>query len=163
MSKKDLLNGKKVLVVDDELDILELVQEQLPMCTVSKASSFTEAKQMLETNYYDLAILDIMGVDGYKLLEIANRQKVTAVMLTAHALSPGNVVKSYKGGAASYLPKEKLAEIQDFLEDIFEAKKTGKHAWWNWYDRLSSFFEKKFGPNWREEDKDFWKNFGHYV
>jgi len=42
-----------------------------------------------------------MGVDGYKLLEIAVERKVIAVMLTANALSPEDTVKSLKDGAAS--------------------------------------------------------------
>ena len=42
-----------------------------------------------------MVILDIMGVDGYKLLGIANQKKIIAVMLTAHALSIQDTVKSF--------------------------------------------------------------------
>ena len=38
-----------------------------------------------------------MGVAGYDLLKIATQKNLTSVMLTAHALSPENVTKSYKG------------------------------------------------------------------
>jgi DNA-binding NtrC family response regulator len=109
-----------------------------------------------------MAVLDIMGVEGFQLLEIATQREVTAVMLTAHALSPDNVVKSYKEGAASYLPKEEMVNIAAFLNDILEAIEQGKSTWGRWYDKLGSFFEKKFGEDWQKDDKDFWKNFPHY-
>ena len=110
MSKDDLLEGKIVLVVDDEPDVLETLDDLLPMCHVVKASTFQEAKELLETQAFDFAILDIMGVRGYELLECATRKKVIAIMLTAHALSVENTIKSYKRGAASYLPKDEMSD-----------------------------------------------------
>jgi DNA-binding response OmpR family regulator len=130
---------------------------------VVKASSFGEAKDLLETQYFDITILDIMGVDGYKLLEIANKRKVMAVMLTAHALSPEDTVKSYEEGAAYYVPKEKLSEITTYLNDILEAKEQGKSFWWRWLDRFEVFFDEKFGPDWKDKDKNFWDKFPYYV
>jgi DNA-binding response OmpR family regulator len=64
------------------------LEELLYMSDVTKASTFEEAKKLLETRPFDIAILDIMGVGGFYLLGIANREKVIGVMLTAHALSP---------------------------------------------------------------------------
>ncbi|MBW1800410.1 MAG: response regulator, partial [Deltaproteobacteria bacterium] len=147
---------------DDEPDVLETLEELLTMCDVVEAANFEEAKELLETQYFDIAILDIMGVDGYQLLDIANKRNVIAVMLTAHALSPDNVVKSYKEGAASYLPKDEMANITTFLNDILEAKEQGKNLWWRWFDRLGSFFERKFGPDWQKDDKEFWEKFMYY-
>ena len=91
MSDTKLLDGKKVLVVDDEPDILESLEELLDMCEVVAASTFDEAKELLESQDFHIAILDIMGVDGYRLLDIANKRDVPAVMLTAHALNAGNL------------------------------------------------------------------------
>ena len=159
MEKKDLLDGKKILIVDDEPDVLDTLEELLPMCEVSKATNFDEAKELLETQYFDMAILDIMGVDGYKLLEIAKGRDIIAIMLTAHALSPENTVKSYKEGAASYIPKEEMANITTYLNDILEAKEKGKNLWWRWFDRFASFYEKKFGEDGQEHDEEFWKKF----
>ena len=96
-----MLEGKKILLVDDEPDVLDTLDELLPMCKVVKASNFKAAKDYLETRYFDMAILDIMGVDGFALLEIATHRNVPAVMLTAHALSPENIVKSYQEGAVN--------------------------------------------------------------
>ena len=157
------LNGKRVLIVDDELDVLETLSGLLSMCDVKEASTFDEARELLDKEELDIAVLDIMGVDGYKLLEIANRKKVMAVMLTAHALSPDNIVKSFKGGAASYLPKEEMAKIAEFLDEVLEAKEKGKHFWWRWLDKWGSFYDNKFGPDWKEEDKEFWEKFKYWM
>ena len=159
MSRNELLEGKRVLVVDDEPDVLETLDELLPMCHVVKASTFQEAEGLLETQPFDLAIFDIMGVSGYELLELANRNKVISIMLTAHALSVENTIKSYDKGAASYLPKDEMSEIKVYLTDILEAKEKGENFWWRWMDRLGSLYDKKFGPDWKEKDKNFWNNF----
>jgi DNA-binding NtrC family response regulator len=162
MSNKTLLDYKRVLVVDDEPDVLDTLEQLLPMCDVAKATTFDEAKDLLETEYFDIAILDIMGVDGYKLLEIAKKRNVIPVMLTAHALSPANLAKSYKEGAASYVPKEEMTNITTFLNDILEAKEQGKNVWGRWLDRLGAYFDKKFGSNWQKEDEDLWEKFAKY-
>ena len=159
---KDLLKYKRVLIVDDEPDILAALEALLPMCDVVNATTFEEAKEILETQYLDIAILDIMGVDGYRLLEIASRRKVAPVMLTAHALSPEDTVKSFKEGAASYVPKEKMSEIATYLNDILEAQDKGKSAWWRWYDRFASYYDKKFGPDWKKFDTEFWEKFSSW-
>ena len=144
MARKSPLQGKKILIVDDEIDVLETLEEGLGMCELAKASSFEQAKKLLETQHFDFAILDIMGVNGYKLLEIANQEKVSAIMLTAHALSPEDIVKSHKEGAASYVPKAKISDIEVVLSEILEAKEQGKNSWWHWRARFGSYFEKKF-------------------
>ena len=74
MSDTGLLNGKKILIVDDEPDILAVLEDMLDMCELVKASSFEEAKTYLETQNFDIAVLDIMGVDGYGLWKLPNRK-----------------------------------------------------------------------------------------
>ena len=162
MSKYPFIESKRILIVDDEVDVLETLEDLLTMCQVTRASNFSDAKKLIENRYFDMVILDIMGVEGYDLLEIANTKKLTAVMLTAHALSPDNLVKSYKEGAASYLPKEELVNIASFLNDIMEAKEKGKNPWTRWYDRMGSFFEKRFGADWQKSDQEFWEKFPFY-
>ncbi|UCE08733.1 MAG: response regulator, partial [bacterium] len=145
MGNNDLLEGKRILIVDDEPDVLDTLADLLPMCVVTNASSFEQAKELLESQYFDMAILDIMGVQGYELLKICNQKRVIGVMLTAYAVTPENIKKSYDDGAASFVPKEKMADITTFLNDILVANEKGKNLWWRWIDRLADYFEKKFG------------------
>ena len=158
MAKKSLLDGKRVLIVDDELDVLSTLEELLPMCQVERALNFQDAKYLLETQPFDMAILDIMGVDGYGLLEIANDRGVIAVMLTARALSPDDVRRSFKGGASFYVPKDEMGDIATFLNDVLEALEKGKHPWSRWWERLGGYFNTRFGAGWQKKGKDYWKD-----
>jgi len=157
VSEIDRIDGLRILIVDDEPDILQTLEDLLPRCALTKATTFEEGKEYLETKEFDLAILDIMGVDGYGLLEIAVDKGVIPVMLTAHALSPEDTIRSHQGGAASYIPKEEMANIRVFLDDILEAKEKGKNFWWRWLNRLGPFYERTFGPEWKQKDEEFWK------
>jgi DNA-binding NtrC family response regulator len=160
MSDSKILNGKKVLAVDDEPDILAALEELLDMCVVVTATSFEQAKQLLESDDFDIAILDIMGVDGYGLLEIANRKSIPAVMLTAHAFSADNLVRTIKEGAYAYIPKEEITQITDYLIDALTAQQNGENPWSAWQERLpSSYFERKWGAAWKDEDRNFWDQF----
>lgn len=153
MDPRDRLEGKRILIVDDEQDILDTLHDLLRMCRITKATTFEEARNHLNAQHFDMAILDIMGVDGYELLKLAQQKKVIAVMLTAHAMSPENITRSFDEGAASFVPKEEMSRIGTFLSDILEAKEKGKSFWWRWYDRLAEYFERKFGPDWQKKHR----------
>ena len=68
MSEYEYLKGKRILIVDDEPDVLDSLEELLSMCEVSSAANFKDAKENLQTQYFDITVLDIMGVEGYDLL-----------------------------------------------------------------------------------------------
>jgi CheY-like chemotaxis protein len=156
---KSQLYGKKILIVDDEPDVLDTLEELLFMCPVVRAGTFEEAKQLLEQDVFDLVILDIMGVNGYELLDLVKRKKVPAVMLTANALSVKDTVKSFKQGAAFYVPKEEMGNIVTYLSDILEAQQKGGGLMDRWLERMDSYYEKRFGKDWKEDDSEFWKKF----
>jgi DNA-binding NtrC family response regulator len=147
MDDKKILEGKKLLIVDDEPDVTETLKDLLDMCAIDTAADFQTAEKLLNQNKYDVAVLDIMGVKGYDLLEIANKKGVPALMLTAHALSPEDFGKSISGGAKAYIPKEKMTEIAVFVADVLKAQQ-GDEKPYKWFTRLKSFFEWKFGKEW---------------
>jgi len=156
MTTESPLKGKVILVVDDEPDVLETVEEELDMCLVHKATDYDTALQYLLSYTYDIVILDIMGVNGFELLKNAVSRGFPTVMLTAHALSPESLKKSINLGAVSFLPKEKISELKSFLEDVVLGG--GKPIWKKLFDKLGSYFNKRFGPDWKEKDR-FFKNF----
>jgi len=159
MEGPERLVGKKILIVDDELDVLETVEELLSGCLIDKAPSFETAVKFLNKNHYDGAIFDIMGVQGYELLRIATGKGVPVLMLTAHALSPENLIKSIKEGAQSYVPKDNLSQIAVFLGEMIEAHQKGIEKPTGWFSKLKPFFDRQFGPGWREKDQEFWRDF----
>lgn len=159
METKTLLQGKRVLIVDDEPDILDLLTELLSACKIDRASTFEAAKELLETDWYDVVVLDIMGVRGFELLEIAKQKGIPALMLTAHALNKDTLKKSAEEGASYYVPKDEISKIDVFVADVLDAREKKKNPWVRWFERLGGFFDhsKEFsGPNWREEHKKFW-------
>lgn len=159
MDPKELLRGKKILVVDDEPDVRDLLLELLDMCRIDAASSFEEGKRLLERETYDIAILDIMGVQGFDLLKVANEKGIPALMLTAHGLSEENLRKSAREGASYYAPKEKIRDIGTFVADVIDAIDKKKSPWVKWFERLAGFYDKRFhGPGWREQEKEFWED-----
>lgn len=158
MNATKKITGKKILIVDDEPDIIDSLTELLDMCKLDTASTFESAKDLLEMNNYDVVILDIMGVNGFELLKITQRRKIPAIMLTAHALSAENLKKSAEDGASYYAPKDEMHKIVLFVEDVIEAKETGKNPWIRGFERLGSLYDLKFGgTDWREKEKQFWK------
>ena len=153
MANAKILEGKKVLIVDDEPDVLEALEETLDMCEIDTSTEYEKANQLLNSKSYDLAVLDIMGVNGYDLLAVADRKGIPAVMLTAHALSANNFAKSMDEGACAYLPKDRLSEIDVFLTDVLEDGGKNIGLLGKWYDRLKGYYDNKFGPGWLDEYK----------
>jgi len=164
--KKSILNGKSILVVDDEPDVLKVLEEEIlgacPNANLDKATSYEMALNMLESRNYDLVILDIMGVRGYDLLGHAVNRGLPAVMLTAHALNPKALKRSYEMKARAYLPKEKLGEIVPFLEDILEETDI-LSGWARSMKRLDDYFDKCWGKDWRMSDAKFFQNFDDTI
>jgi len=155
------IRGKRVLIVDDEKDILDTLIELLQMCKIDAASSFKEAKRLLETTAYDVAILDIMGVNGYELLQIAKSRDIPAVMFTAHALTEEDLKRSAIEGASYYAPKDEINNIAFFIADVLDAREKNKNPWVRWFERLGGFYERRFvGTNWRQKEKEFLRSIG---
>ena len=156
--KKSFLKGKHILAVDDEEDVLETIEEILEESKVDTARDYKSASQKIKERKYDLAILDIMGVDGLQLLVEAVQREIPTVMLTAHAISPETLMESIQKGAISYLPKESLADLDDLLNDLLAAFHHGEPPWKLLFDKLGDLFNKRFGPDWKEKDR-FFKEF----
>ena len=146
------LKGKTILVVDDEPDILELLEEELDVCSVDAVKTFEEAKDRLNERRYDLVVLDVMGVNGYELLNISVLRGIPAVILTANALTPTDLLKSMQMGARCYIPKEKMGELLPLLEEIVTTEESNLVKLL--FDRLGEQFNKLFGPDWKDEHKD---------
>ncbi len=153
MNSESPLKDKVILVVDDEPDVLETVGEELDMALIHKAGDYDTALQYLLSYTYDVVILDIMGVNGFELLKNAVSRGFPAVMLTAHAVTTDALKKSIKLGAISFLPKEKMSELKEFLEEV--VMNGGKSIWIKLIDRLGAYYKKRFGPDWKEKDKFF--------
>ena len=132
------IKGKHILAVDDEEDVLETIEDILEGADVDRARDYDAASRKIRDNIYDLAILDIMGVNGLQLLEEAVARGIPTVMLTAHAVNPETLMSSIRKGAISYLPKEMLAELDTLLNELLDARAQGQPPWRLLFDKLGS-------------------------
>ena len=162
-----MLDGKRVLAVDDEQDVLAILKEEIrsvaPGCVIDTALSYREAVAFLASWTYDLAIFDIMGVRGFDLLESAvdRPNPIPVVMLTARALAPEALKESIRKGARAYLPKEHLGAIVPFLEDVL----TNEYGpvWRRIVKQVEGLFNEGWGAYWRKPDTEFWKEFERRI
>lgn len=159
MATESRLKGKRILAVDDEEDILETIEDILDEADLDLAGDYDTASRKIRQNRYDLAILDIMGVNGLKLLTETVERGIPTVMLTAHAINPDTLMESIRKGAISYLPKEALTDLDDLLEQLLSAHERGDPPWRLLFEKLGDYFNERFGPDWREKDKEFWAEF----
>ena len=117
--------SKKILVVDDEPDIHNVIKAILSKkdYDVQTASDGQEALQKLSTEKYDLIILDVLmpNVDGFTVMQRIRESGQTdlpVVMLTAMS-SDRDMWKGYEKGATYYLTKpfdnKQMVNIIDYL------------------------------------------------
>lgn len=159
MADASYLNGKHILAVDDEEDILETIEDILDEVTLDTARDYESASQKIQENHYDLAILDIMGVNGLQLLEATVAKGIPTVMLTAHAINPDTLMTSIRMGAISYLPKETLVDLDELLDELLGAYQRGEAPWKLLFERMGDYFDERFGSGWKEKDQEFWSEF----
>jgi CheY-like chemotaxis protein len=157
--RQSILNGKRILAVDDEPDVLAVLGEEIlgacTNCQFEKATTYEEAVKLLESKSYDVVILDIMGVRGFDLLELAVKRNFRVAMLTAHALTPETLKRSFEMKARAYLPKEKLGEVVPFLEDVLKYEYLP--GWKRLLEKLKGFFDTKFESDWEKKTGLEWK------
>lgn len=99
----------KILVVDDDPHILELVHIQLVQAgyAVQKAQNGEEALGMIEEEEPDLAIVDVMmpGMDGYTLTrKIRSNYEIPVLLLTAKG-ELEDKEKGFLAGSDDYVVK----------------------------------------------------------
>jgi DNA-binding response OmpR family regulator len=152
-----ILNGKRILAVDDEPDILDTLADLLEAyddLIFDRATDYETGYQLIRSWSYDAVILDIMGVRGFDLLNASVHLGFPTVMLTAHAFSAQDLKHSIEMGARAYIPKERMMDIPEFLEDVLTlGHRSGLKRM---FQRLGSAFNKKFGSRWMEDEKTFW-------
>lgn len=118
---KQPLVGKKLLVVDDNPDISEIMQDGLTSAGahVILAGDGEQALQALDKQDFDFILMDISMpvMDGYTATkEIRNRGISTPIVaVTAHA-SKDEERKAYDAGVDSYVTKP--FDVQDLVDTI---------------------------------------------
>jgi two-component system response regulator PilR (NtrC family) len=121
-TNSELGGGQRVLVVDDEADIRELLDMTLARMGLACdcAGSVGEACRLLQDNAYSLCLTDMRMPDGDGLELVrhieAKHPTVPVAVITAHG-STDNAVAALKAGAFDYLSKPvSLAQLRSLVK-----------------------------------------------
>ena len=104
------MTAKKVLIVDDEADICELIEITLMRMGIASKSALnlTDARAILETELFDLCLTDMRLPDGngIELVEHVqqNHNELPIAVITAHG-NMESAVKALKAGAFDFVSK----------------------------------------------------------
>ncbi len=128
------MQGPRILVVDDEVDILNVLKFVLEKegFQVDTAQSGEEALRLFEKGYYDIVLTDLKmpGIDGLQLLERVKElsPSTDVVIMTAYA-SIDSAVTAIKKGASDYIVKPFINEdVKMRLKRILEHKNLQKEV-----------------------------------
>jgi two-component system response regulator GlrR len=139
------MNKAKILVVDDDKNLLELMHMRLEASGYGVVSVDHEnkAKEVVSKKFFDIAVVDLQLVnqDGIQLMEELHliQPEMPVIILTAHG-SIESAVEAIKRGAFTYLTKpfdsrELVLQIERARE---KSKLTGE------INRLKELLEEKF-------------------
>lgn len=131
---------RKILIVDDEADIREILQFNLENAgfDVECVSSAEEALEVLGPGH-GLILLDVMmgGMSGYAMAEILRKERgsqIPIIFLTAKS-SENDLLTGFSAGADDYIPKpfsiqeviarvravmRRIAPVEESLPDMLE-------------------------------------------
>ena len=104
------MTAKKVLIVDDEADICELIEITLMRMDITSQSALnlTDAKLLLDTEHFDLCLTDMHLPDGNGITLVEHVQQhykdLPIAVITAHG-SMESAVKALKAGAFDFVSK----------------------------------------------------------
>ena len=133
------MTTKKVLIVDDEADICELIEITLMRMDITSQSALnlTDAKLLLETEHFDLCLTDMHLPDGNGISLVEHVQKnhkdLPIAVITAHG-NMESAVKALKAGAFDFVSKpvdiqilRNLVSAATTLPEKTKNKKTDKN------------------------------------
>jgi len=133
------MTAKKVLIVDDEADICELIEITLLRMDIASQSALnlTDAKLLLDTEHFDLCLTDMRLPDGngIELVEFVQQKykDLPIAVITAHG-NMESAVKALKAGAFDFVSKpvdiqilRNLVSAATTLPEKTENKETDKN------------------------------------
>jgi FixJ family two-component response regulator len=124
-SKPQVTGQPRVLIVDDEPDVIELMRDLVVKqidCRVSAASSLKEAKKVLADGGADLLVVDLNlpDGDGMSLLPaLRETQPAASAIIITGKPSVDGAISALRGGAVDFIPKPFSA--QQIVERVQKA------------------------------------------
>ena len=122
----------KILVVDDEPNIVQTLQDRLEMneYQVITAGNGREGLEKIEQERPDVILLDVIMpiMDGHEMLEMLRKQPggrdVSVIMLTARSQTQ-DIARANACGIDDYIVKPfDLSELLEKIESVVEHRKS---------------------------------------
>jgi FixJ family two-component response regulator len=110
-AKPQAVRSPRVLVVDDEMSMLEMITDIASPslnCKVSTARSVSEARKALVVQSFDLLMVDVHlpDGDGMSLIELFKKHNPTGSVITITGdASMDNAITAIRRGSGDFLPK----------------------------------------------------------
>jgi len=161
----DGVKKPRVLVIDDNPDILTLMSDSLPEYRVLTAQSAEEGLKIIRDNAPDLIITDIMmpGVDGLELTKQIKQDRhmrnIPLVILSARN-STDDRVEGLQSGADAYIPKPFPFS---YLRAVVTRLLAGKSEMQEYYNTSSSAFRYMHGRLVDKEESGFVDALNNYI
>ncbi|AHF09140.1 MULTISPECIES: response regulator transcription factor [Dehalobacter] len=123
---------KKILIIEDDLNIAELQQDYLEVegFAADICADGSAGLKQFQENGYDLLILDIMlpGLDGLEILRSLRDEKEVPVILVSAKKEEIDKIKGFNLGADDYItkpfsPGELVARVKAHLQNYEKLKK----------------------------------------
>lgn len=145
------MNGKMILVVDDELDLREIIASEFEFqgAKVFQAENVSAAIKVLESNSIDLVISDIRmpGATGIDLLDIIKTKNIIIppiILITGFA--DITLEDAFNRGAEALINKP--FKLDDLIETSFRLLQSPSERWAGEIteskEKLSLSFKEKF-------------------
>jgi DNA-binding response OmpR family regulator len=123
--KTEHSTSPRVLVVDDQLDIVEVITEMLGRnidCRLAKAAGFSEALHIIESEPVDLLIVDLNLPDGdgsELLAALKARQPLASAIVVTGAPTVDTAISALRHGAVDFMSKPLMPD--DFVHRVRSA------------------------------------------
>lgn len=120
-----LFQGKKILVVDDELDLREIIASELEYlgASIFLSSSVNDAQEIITSNRIDLVISDVRmpGGSGLDLLAyVKNLESTKISMILISGFADISMEEAFRRGVDGYITKPfQLDEVIDTATKCF--------------------------------------------
>ncbi len=126
--------GAKILIVDDEPRILKILEASLRKegYSVAKATDGEEALRLVETEYPDLIVLDLMlpKLDGFEVCRRIRSKLSTPILILSAKTEELDKIMGFTLGVDDYLtkpfsPAELVFRVKAILRRTMEHNPTG--------------------------------------
>lgn len=119
------MNKIKVLVIDDNIQLVDMVKEYFSSHAVIEVSDVAyngkDGLSLLESKKYDLVLLDLImpSMDGIKLLEECEKRKIEAKIIVLTSYNSPEVIRKVSNLGIKYFMLKPF-ELSDLEDKILE-------------------------------------------